>query len=170
MDVHMINKETAWRDIPKSSIIFITRQDVLGYGLAMYHVDRRIDENGERLNDEQGVIYINGEKEEETPLGRLIHDFKCTDPDEMYYEVLAKRVRYYKEGEGKKEMCEIWDKIRRDGEALGEVRGEARGKEIGRVEGERLFAQKLFEDGVLTKEQFDKYINDIKASQFQIIR
>ncbi|MDE6952533.1 MAG: hypothetical protein K2P09_01830, partial [Erysipelotrichales bacterium] len=114
--------------------------------------------------------YINGEKEEDTPLGRLIHDFKCTDPDEMYYEVLAKRVRYYKEGEGKKEMCEIWDKIRRDGELLGEVRGKEIGREegkiLGRVEGERQFAQKLFEDGVLTKEQFDKYMNDIKVLGF----
>ncbi len=177
MDVHMINKKTAWKDIPKSSVIFITRQDILGYGLSMYHVDRRIDENGESFNDEQGVIYINGEKEEDTPLGRLIHDFKCTDPDEMYYEVLAKRVRYYKEGEGKKEMCEIWDKIRRDGEALGEVRGEAKGKEIGREEGKILGRvegkmegrlenlQILYNDGILTKEQYEKYTNDIQSSK-----
>ncbi|MDE6953474.1 MAG: hypothetical protein K2P09_06630, partial [Erysipelotrichales bacterium] len=97
-------------------------------------------------------------KEEDTPLGRLIHDFKCTDPDEMYYEVLAKRVRYYKEGEGKKEMCEIWDKIRRDGEALGEVRGKEIGKEIGRLEN----LQTLYNDGILTKEQYEKYTNDIQ--------
>ncbi|MDE6953296.1 MAG: hypothetical protein K2P09_05735, partial [Erysipelotrichales bacterium] len=84
---------------------------------------------------------------------------------------------YYKEGEGKKEMCEIWDKIRRDGEALGEVRGEAKGKEIGREEGKILGRvegkmegrlenlQILYNDGILTKEQYEKYTNDIQSSK-----
>lgn len=157
MDVHMIEKNTSWKDIPRSRVIFITRKDVLGYGLPMYHINRRIDENKEKFNDEQRVIYINGEKEEDTPLGRLIHDFKCTDPNDMYYEVLANRVKYFKEGEGEKEMCEIWDKIRKD--------GEARGKEIGKLEN----LQMLYNDGILTKEQFEKYTNDIQTSGAEFI-
>lgn len=28
-------------------------------------------------------------------LGRLMHDFSCTDPDDMSYPILAQRVRYF---------------------------------------------------------------------------
>lgn len=28
-----------------------------------------------------------------------MHDFFCTDPNDMYHEVLAERVRYFKEDE-----------------------------------------------------------------------
>jgi glutamyl-tRNA reductase len=44
-----------------------------------------------------------------------MHDFKCTNPDDMYYEILRNRVKYFKEGEGQEEMCEIWEKIRNKG-------------------------------------------------------
>ena len=30
--------------------------------------------------------------DEDTPLGRLMHDFRCTRPEDMYYDVLAERV------------------------------------------------------------------------------
>jgi hypothetical protein len=29
-----------------------------------------------------------------------MHDFKCENPDDMYYEILRNRVRYFKEDEG----------------------------------------------------------------------
>ncbi|MBR1854877.1 MAG: hypothetical protein IJ794_17320 [Lachnospiraceae bacterium] len=34
-----------------------------------------------------------------TELGRLMHDFFCTNPDNMHYEELAQKVRYFKEDE-----------------------------------------------------------------------
>lgn len=43
----------------------------------------------------------------------------------MNYEVLKKQVGYYKESEGgKREMCEIWQKIRDEGKMEGYVEGE----------------------------------------------
>ena len=41
-----------------------------------------------------------------TALGRLMHDFFCMDPDDMNYQQLAKKARFFKENEeGKAVMC-----------------------------------------------------------------
>jgi len=47
-----------------------------------------------------------GEYRGKDSLGDLMHDFSCKNPDEMKYEALARKVRYYKqETEGVKTMC-----------------------------------------------------------------
>ena len=51
-----------------------------------------------------------------------MHDFMCKEVESMNYEVLKKQVGYYKESEGgKREMCEIWQKIRDEGKMEGEM-------------------------------------------------
>ena len=56
----------------------------------------------------------------------------------MYSEVLAERVRFFKEDEkGVAAMCKIMEEIYNDGIAIGEVRGEVRG-EIRGAETERI--------------------------------
>ena len=53
-------------------------------------------------------------------LGRLMHDFFCSDPNDMYSEVLAERVRFFKEDEkGVAAMCKVMEEIRKDGEVQG---------------------------------------------------
>ena len=81
-------------------------------------------------------------KDEKTELGRLMHDFHCKDADEMYSEVLARRVRELKETEeGVYSMCQEMDEIYNEGmlrgEKIGEKRGEERGITIGEERGER---------------------------------
>ena len=71
-------------------------------------------------------------------LGRLMHDFFCSDPNDMYSDVLAERVRFFKEDEkGVAAMCKVMEEIYNDGIAIGEVRGEVRG-EIRGTETERI--------------------------------
>ena len=36
-------------------------------------------------------------KDSESDIGRLIHDFKCTNADDMYFGQLASRIRELKE-------------------------------------------------------------------------
>ena len=56
---------------------------------------------------------IGANKDETTPLGKLMHDFFCTNPDDMYYKVLAERVRYFKENdEGVNTMCRVLEEMR----------------------------------------------------------
>lgn len=57
------------------------------------------------------IVYINGQyRNLDTPIGELMHDFFCVDPDEIINPVLRKRVKYLKETEGgREEVCEIME-------------------------------------------------------------
>jgi len=57
--------------------------------------------------------YVNGaDKNALTALGRLMHDFFCTDPDDMFYSELAEKVRYFKENEkGAANMNSVIDEM-----------------------------------------------------------
>lgn len=115
-------------------VVFIVEKDVFKKGLPIYHIDRSINETGDAFKDGVHLMVVNGENEDNSPIGRLMHDFKCTDPDEMHYDVLANRVRYFKEEEGVKIMCEIWDEIRNQGRLEGKREGRFEGKREGEYE------------------------------------
>ena len=72
-------------------MIFITRDDTLGYGLPVYHVTRKIEEVGADFGDEAYILYVNAGTQEDTELGRLMHDFHCRRAEDMYSEILAER-------------------------------------------------------------------------------
>jgi hypothetical protein len=45
----------------------------------------------------------------------LMHDFSCTNPDDMNYEALAKKARYFKQDEkGVKTMCKLLEDMRNE--------------------------------------------------------
>ena len=47
--------------------------------------------------------------------GKLMHDFFCTDPDDMHYKELADKVRYFKEDEkGVAVMCKVMEDMRNE--------------------------------------------------------
>ena len=96
-------------------MIFITENDVLKSGLPIYHIDRIVQETGEPFGDEAHIIYVNSQIKDETELGKLMHDFSCTDPKDMYYKILADRVRYFKEDEeGVLTMCREMENMRKE--------------------------------------------------------
>ena len=67
---------------------------------------------GEDFKDGSYIIYVNGAYRDNTPLGKLMHDFACTNPESMYYNQVAETVRYFKATEeGKDYMCEILDEM-----------------------------------------------------------
>ncbi len=116
-------------------VIFITRDDVLGYGLPIYHIERRIKETDSAFRDEAYIIYVNSRNQEDTELGRLMHDFHCRDAKDIHSEILARRARELKETqEGVDFMCREMDAIYREGEMRGELRGEERGRIKGQAE------------------------------------
>ena len=82
----------------------------------MYHINRRIEEISENFNDGPHIIYVNGAyKNDEDPVGRLMHDFRCTSAVDMFYDELAKSVRFFKETEGGQSRMSkaMEDRIRR---------------------------------------------------------
>ena len=110
LDYNLLDKGIDYMHLPETFVIFITEHDYFKAGHPVYHVDRWISETEELFGDEEHIIYVNGAFRGETAIGRLMHDFSCTSADEMYYPLLADRVRYYKETEeGREIMCKIME-------------------------------------------------------------
>lgn len=138
IDSREVSKGTLFPDLPETYVIFITEHDVWKRGKSLYKVRRTFEDTEEVFNDGTHILYVNGECQSESPLGRLMHDFFCSDPNDMYSDVLAERVRFFKEDEkGVAAMCKVMEEIYNDGIAIGEVRGEVRG-EIRGAETERI--------------------------------
>jgi len=138
IDSREVSKGTLFPDLPETYVIFITEHDIWKRGKPLYKVRRTFEDTEEVFNDGTHILYVNGEYQSESPLGRLMHDFFCSDPNDMYSDVLAERVRFFKEDEkGVAAMCKVMEEIYNDGIAIGEVRGEVRG-EIRGAETERI--------------------------------
>ena len=61
------------------------------------------------------IIYVNGSYRDDTPIGKLMHDFSCTQPADMNYGILAERARYFKESkEGIAIMCKAMEDMRNE--------------------------------------------------------
>ena len=129
MDMNTLNPGQDFEELPESYVIFITRDDVLGYGLPIYHIDRQIKELEEAFQDEAHIIYVNSRKQDDTELGRLMHDLHCKKADEMHSPILAKRMYELKETQkGVELMCHEMEKIYSEGMESGEKRGELKAK------------------------------------------
>jgi len=112
MDANAIFSGDDTELLPETYVIFITENDVLEGNLPIYHIERMIKENGKLFDDKAHIIYVNGEIKDDTPLGRLMQDLSCTNPDDMNYKELADRARYFKKDkEGRKIMSKIMEEI-----------------------------------------------------------
>ena len=118
MSINFLSKNLSF----SLSVIFVAKNDVLGSGLPIYHIDRAIKETGEKFEDESHIIYVNSSIQDETKLGKLMQDFWCKRGEEMNYDVLAERVSFFKEKkEGVNQMCEILDEVKEEGKNEGKI-------------------------------------------------
>ena len=123
MDMNTLNPGQDFDDLPESYVIFITRDDALGYGLPIYHIDRKIEEVSENFKDEAHIIYVNSKKQEDTELGRLMHDLHCKNAEDMHSKILADRVYELKETQkGVEFMCREMEQIYSEGIESGELK------------------------------------------------
>lgn len=158
LDMNTLNPGQDYEELPESYVIFITRDDVQGKGLPVYHADRVIEETGETFGDGSHIIYVNSSiQDEDTALGRLMHDLHCKNADEMHSEVLAKRVSELKETEGGTgSMCEaleeLMEEMREEMRQEGMAQGMAQGEAIGEAKERKKTAKALFQRGMLIKE------------------
>ncbi len=123
MDANLLRKSEDFDKLPETYVVFITEHDVLGKGWPLYKVERCILGTRESFDDGSHILYVNGAYRDETPIGKLMHDFSCTDPANMYYGVLADRVRFFKESkEGVAIMCKVMEDMRNQSLREGEER------------------------------------------------
>lgn len=139
MDANSLQPGSNFDDLPENYVIFITETDIMGGNKPLYHIERTIKETGKSFGDEAHIIYVNAAVKDDTPLGKLMHDFSCKNPSDMYYKVLSEKTRYFKEDEkGVADMCKIMEEL---------IDNEK--KEI---------ALRMLKDGKLQKEEIAKYI------------
>lgn len=69
MDANTLVKGEEYDKLPECYCIFTTENDVMSGGMR------------------------------DDPVGRLMHDFSCSNPSDMYYQQLARQVKYYKKDE-----------------------------------------------------------------------
>ena len=143
MDANLLKKGEDFDKLPETWVIFITENDVMGKGLPLYPIERCFLGTGERFEDGSHILYVNGTYRGDTPIGKLMHDFSCTDAADMYYGTLADRVRFFKESkEGIEIMCRAMEDMRNQTLKEGMIN----------------VAKKMLEDGTITLEKIAEFV------------
>ena len=115
LDVKILEKGAEYKELPETYIIFVCENDIFARGLAMYHVERVVQETGEDFHDKAHILYINGQYRGSDAVGRLMEDFFAAEPSKMNYKVLADRAKYFKEpGKGAEIMSDIMGDFERE--------------------------------------------------------
>ena len=140
MDVENLDAGQNFRDLPDTYTIFITEEDFFGGGEPYYLFRYRNVRTGEELGDGAGILYVNGRYRGDDDLGRLMHDFNCAAAGDMYFDIMAARVRYLKENpEGVEMMCksmeDMYNRAHEEGREEGLEAGREEGLKAGREEG-----------------------------------
>ena len=159
MDMNTLNPGQDFDELPESYVIFITRDDVLGYRLPIYHISKKIEEVNESFQDEAHIIYVNSGKQDDTELGRLMHDLHCKRAHEMHSPVLAKRVHELKETQkGVELMCHEMEKIDSEGMESGELK--AKKETVLSMAEEGMDAKKIARLVKVNEKDVQKWINE----------
>lgn len=137
LDSNIADPGDEYQKLPQTYVIFITERDVLKKGQLCYRIKRMYwDESYSRyeeFKDEAHIIYVNATHHDiSTELGKLMADFRAKDPEQMYFEPLKERVKYFKqEPEGVGSMCraveELQEKALNKGMDIGEEKGWLKG-------------------------------------------
>ena len=123
---------------------------------SIYPVERyvTIGENKVLFGDGSHIIYVNGKYRGNDEIGKLMHDFSCTNPDDMNYETLAKKARYFKQDEkGVAAMCKIMEDMRNEA-ALDNARETVR---------------RMIKDGELSLEKIARYVPALSMEELKEI-
>lgn len=99
--------------LPDTYVIFITENDVFGYGKDVYKVQRKFEDSDIAFNDGTYIVYVNGAYRGDDAVGKLMHDFSCTNAEDMNYPLMADRTHYLKVNpKGVAEMCKQMEELR----------------------------------------------------------
>ncbi|MGN0266111.1 MAG: PD-(D/E)XK nuclease family transposase [Lachnospiraceae bacterium] len=142
IDVDNLHAGQRFDELPNSYVIFITENDIWKQGDPVYQIERVNLTTGQIFGDGSHILYVNGMCREDSEIGKLMYDFSCPNPADMYYKVLAERASFLKEKEeGVAEMCKIMDEMMREAakEAVQEERYE--------------FAEKLLAKRIMTRNE-----------------
>ena len=113
-----------------------------------------------------------GAAQSTTDIGKLMHDMRCRDAAEMYFEILKKRVSQFKNSEeGRRIMCKAVEEFAERRAAESKAEGIAEGKREGKRENMLATAKRMLKDGILALKDVARYtglslaqVTQLKAS------
>ena len=115
IDVDNLHAGEDFDELPDSYVIFITENDIWGQGVPIYRIERMNLTTGKPFNDGSHILYVNGMYRDESDIGKLMHDFSCSNPVDMHFKILAERASFFKEKEeGVAQMCRVMDELRKE--------------------------------------------------------
>ena len=128
---------------------------------SIYLVERYITIGGDKVlfGDGSHIIYVNGKYRGNDEIGKLMYDFSCTNPDDMNYEALAKRARYFKQDKkGVATMCKMME----------DMRNEAAEKAV--LDSARETARIMIEKGKLSLEEIADYVPALSLDELKKLK
>ena len=91
LDMNTLKAGQNFEELPEKYVIFITRDDTMKMNLPIYDIRRKIVNTGKSFADNECILYVNAKIQDDTRLGKLMHDLHCKKADEMYPFLKDKR-------------------------------------------------------------------------------
>ena len=124
IDSEYLEKGKPYADLPDLFIIYISETDLWKAGFTTYLVKKYFENTDIPYDDGQHIMYVNAAINDGTETANLMQYFKTADPDDMNHGDLSKRIHLLKcEEGGYQEMCEVSEKIFKEGQAEGRAEG-----------------------------------------------
>ena len=104
MDVEFLSAKQNFDELPITYVIFVTENDVRKGNRPVYTFERADIVTGESFGDGEYILFVNGaytNQEDNSDLAKLIHDFRCNDADDMYFDLMS-------------HMCKIMEDMRNE--------------------------------------------------------
>ena len=115
MDIENLDAGQDFSKLPDTYVIFITENDYYGEKQPLYSVQNIITTTGKPFDDGTHILYVNGEYRGDSEIGKLMHDFNCTQADDMIFPLMAEKTRYLKENpKGVSEVCKQMEDLRNE--------------------------------------------------------
>ena len=132
-------------ELPDVYIIYISETDLWKKGHTIYPIKKYFGDTELKYDDGQYILYVNAAVDDGSETAKLMEYFKTADPNDMTHGELSKRVHYLKcEEGGYEEMCEVSEKIYREGIEDGRISG----LKEGWLESQKETAKNLFDMGM----------------------
>lgn len=152
IDMSILEKGKPYHSMPDVTLIYLTKDDFIGDKRGCYTICRKPDGQDVTMCLENGLHekYYNLEyPTDDMRVNELLRYFRHSDP--LYktnnFPGIVERVRFFKrKEEGVTIMCEITDRIRREGKEEGWEEGRKEGRILGRLEGKADDILELLED------------------------
>ena len=162
IDSEYLEKGKTYADLPDVYVIYVSETDLWKAGHVVYPVEKYFENTGLKYEDGQHILYVNAAVDDGSETAKLMKYFKTADPNDMTHGDLSKRIHFLKcEEGGYQEMCEVSERIYREGieegKAKGRAEGRAEGKAEGKLESQKETAKSLAEIG-MTMEDIAKVL------------